>query len=66
MALVDLGTCKKKSCSCSCCFEVDGNFIYSLKFISACLQCSLGHCAVGSVSSGMGLGIEVLQPAGTK
>lgn len=53
--LVDPDTCKQKACSCSCCFEVDGNFLYSLKFISACFQCSFTHCTVGSVTSGMDL-----------
>lgn len=59
IAVVDLYTC-------SCYSEVDGNFIYSPKLASACLQCTLGHCAVGSVTSGMELVIEVLQLAGTK
>lgn len=37
-----------------------------LKFISACLQCSLGHSTTRSVTSEKGLGIEVLQPTQTK
>lgn len=66
IVLVDLDVCKQKACSCSCGFEGSGNFISSLKFVSACLQCSLGHGTIGSVASEMGLGMEVLQPAQTK
>lgn len=66
VVLVDLDACKHKPCSCSCGFEVSGNFISSLKIISACLQCSLGHSSVRSVVSEMGLGIEVLQPTQKK
>lgn len=64
--LIDLYACKQKACSYSRCFEVDGNCIYSPKFVTACFQRTLGHCAVGSLTSGMGVGIEVLQPAGTR
>lgn len=64
--LVDLDACKQKACSCSCGFEVSGNFISSLKFISICHQCSLGHSTTGTVTSEKGLGIEVLQPTQTK
>lgn len=66
IVLVDLDVCKQKACSCSCGFEVSGNFISSLKFIRAPLQCSLGHSTAGSITSEMGLGIEVLQPTQTK
>lgn len=66
IVLADLDVCKQKACSCSCGFEVSGNFISSLKFIHAPLQCSLGHSTAGSITSEMGLGIEVLQPTQTK